>query len=248
MKRFILCALAASLASLAGAQTIQDTNVHAWFMYFGDHPIKGPWGVHLEAQLRRADAGLTPQQLLLRPGLNYQLNKHILFTGGYAFVRSSRYGDLPARAAFPEHRFFEQILIKHSIGKIPLQHRLRLEQRLVGIVPAPQAEVDNWETRNRFRYMLRADFPLPIRTSAGKPFGIAVYDEPFFHFGSNRGIRYLDQNRAYAAFTYKLTKSNRLEVGYLHQYIPQRNGIVSEHNHTLQFAWFSSTPFGRRPN
>ncbi len=128
-----------------------------------------------------------------------------MLTAGYVYVRTSRYGDVPAKAAFPERRFFQQALIKH-----------------------------------------RADVPLPIETSHGKPFGIALYDEPFFHFGGNRGIRYLDQNRAYAAFTYKLTKSNRLEFGYLHQYVPQRNGIVSEHNHTPQFAWFSTTPFSAR--
>src|SRR5258708_3282912 len=118
MGRFILCVLAASMASLAGAQTIQDTNLHAWFMYFGDHPVKGHWGIHLESQLRRADAGLTSQQFLIRPGVNYQLSKNILFTAGYAYARTSRYGDVPAKAAFPEHRLFEQMLIKHSIGKI----------------------------------------------------------------------------------------------------------------------------------
>lgn len=238
MPRFVLCALAVAIPSLAAAQTMQDTNLHAWFMYFGDHPVSDKWGVHLESQIRRADAGLTWQQLLIRPGVNYQLNKHVLLTAGYAFVRTSPYGDFRGRAAFPEHRFFQQALIKHGAGKVSFQHRLRLEQRLIG--------PDNWESRNRFRYMLRADIPLPIKTARGKPFGIAIYDEPFFHFGPNRGIRYLDQNRAYAAFTYKVSKFNRLEFGYLHQYVPQRNGIVSEHNHTLQFAWFSTTPFGRK--
>ncbi len=229
-------ALAAIIPSLACAQTIQDTNLHAWFMYFGDHPLNDRWGVHLESQIRRADAGLTWQQLLIRPGINYQLNKNVMLTAGYAYARTSPYGDVPAKTAFPEHRVFEQALIKHGIKKVALQHRLRLEQRLVG--------TDRWEMRNRFRYMLRADIPLPIAASKGKPFGIAIYDEPFIHFGGNRGIRYLDQNRAYAALTYKLTRSNRLEFGYLHQYVPQRNGFVSEHNHTLQFAWFSVAPFG----
>jgi hypothetical protein len=237
-RRFLFCALAAAIPSLAGAQNIQDTNLHAWFMYFGDHPVSERWGVHLESQIRRADAGLTSQQLLIRPGINYQLSQHVMLTAGYAYIRTSRYGDMPAKEAFPEHRFFQQALIKHRTGKVSLQHRLRLEQRLVG--------TERWEMRNRFRYMLRADFPLPIETSRGRPFGIAVYDEPFFHFGGNRGIRYLDQNRVYAAFTYKLTNSNRLEFGYLHQYVPQRNGIVSEHNHTLQFAWFSTTSFSTR--
>jgi hypothetical protein len=234
-------------AMLCATESFQDTNVNAWFMYFGDHPVgAGRWGVHAEAQFRRAKAGLAPQQLLFRPGINYQLTPNAMLMAGYAFVRSSRYGDYPAASAFPEHRMFEQLLLKQRAGSVALQHRLRLEQRLVGIPPRPGADVDRWESRNRFRYMLRGDIPLPLKTAGAKRFGVALYNESFVHFGANRGVRYLDQNRAYGALTYKLSKWTRLEFGYLHQYIPQRNGLVSEHNHTLQFALFSVRPFGRR--
>jgi Protein of unknown function (DUF2490) len=240
----LFCSLVAlSTPSLLCAQT--DTNFHNWLMYFGDHPVSDHWGIHLEGQFRRTNGGLAPQQLLLRPGLNYQLNSHLMLTGGYAFVRTSRYGDFPGVAAFPEHRFFEQALIKHKVGKIPIQHRLRLEQRLVGSVPVPDADVEGWDTRHRFRYMLRGDIPLPFRMGGEKRFGIALYDEAFYQFGANRGARYFDQNRAYGALTYKLTKTNRLEFGYLHQYVAQRNGLIVEHNHTLQVALYSVTPFGR---
>jgi hypothetical protein len=235
--------LAISVSTLA--QAIQDQNVHAWFMYFGDHAINEKWGVHLEGQLRRANTGLTWQQLLIRPGLNYQLNSHVTLTAGYAYVRTSPYGDFPAKTITPEHRFYEQVWIKHKLKNLGMQHRLRLEQRLVGQVPGVDADVDIWQSRNRFRYMLRADIPLPFKVGGGKPFGIAIYDEPFWHFGGHMGPRFLDQNRAYGALTYKLTKNNRLEFGYMHQYIPQRNGLIFEHNHTLQFAWFSTTPFQR---
>jgi hypothetical protein len=211
-------------------------------MYFGDHPVTDRWGAHLEAQFRRTNGGLAPQQLLLRPAVNFTVNSHLMLTGGYAYVRTSRYGDYPAPAAFPENRFFEQALVKHRAGKMAVQHRLRLEQRLVGSVPGPAFDVESWETRHRFRYMLRADIPLPVRS---RRWGIGLYDEVFYQFGENRGARYLDQNRAYGALTYKLTKTNRLEFGYLHQYVAQRNGRIVEHNHTWQVALFSVTPFGR---
>ena len=241
---FLLCALC-SLESQLSGQSIQDQNVHNWLMYFGDHPVSQKWGIHLEAQIRRSDAGLTWQQLLLRPGVNYQLNKYVMLTGGYGYVRSWPYGDHPTgTVVFPEHRFFEQVLIKHKLGAVVIQHRLRQEQRLLGQVPSRNSEVEGWESRHRFRYMLRGDIPLPIGSE--KRFGLALYDEFFVQFGANHGPRYLDQNRAYGAFTWKVTPTNRLEFGYLHQYIPQRNGLVFEHNHTLQFALFSTTPFRRR--
>ncbi|MFL6448025.1 MAG: DUF2490 domain-containing protein [Bryobacteraceae bacterium] len=233
------------LPSPVNAQTIQDSNVHGWLMYFGDHPVSDRWGVHLEAQFRRTNGGLAPQQLLLRPAVNYTINSHLMLTGGYGYVRTSRYGDFPPAAAFPEHRLFEQALIKHKWGVLGIQHRLRLEQRLVGSVPAPDADVESWQTRNRFRYMLRGDIPLPFGSPGNRRFGVGLYDEVFYQFGANRGARYFDQNRAYAALTYKITKANRLEFGYLHQYVAQRNGRIVEHNHTWQVALFSATPFRR---
>ena len=46
------------------------SNTNTWFMYFGDHKFSEKCGVHLEAQLRRSDIVGTPQQLVLRTGLN----------------------------------------------------------------------------------------------------------------------------------------------------------------------------------
>jgi hypothetical protein len=242
---FLLCACTLAVALPSRAQTIADTNFHGWLMYFGDHPVSDHWGVHLEAQIRRTNGGLAPQQLLLRPAVNYLVNSHLLLTGGYAYARTSRYGDFPAVAAFPEHRIYEQALIRHKIGAIPFQHRLRQEQRLVGTVRAPDLDPEGWETRHRFRYMLRGDIPLPFRTHGEKRFGIGLYDEIFYQFGSNRGARFFDQNRAYGALTYRVTRNNRLEFGYLHQYVAQRNGRIVEHNHTWQVALYSVTPFRR---
>src|SRR5437764_9139324 len=110
-----------SLPLPASAQT--DSNFHGWLMYFGDHPVSDRWGAHLEAQFRRTNGGLAPQQLLLRPAVNFTVNPHLMLTGGYGYVRTSRYGDFPAAAAFPEHRVFEQALIKHKLGAVGIQPR-----------------------------------------------------------------------------------------------------------------------------
>jgi hypothetical protein len=236
--RLLIYLLALGIVHGAYAQSRQDTNVNAWFMYFGDHPLNDKWGIHLEGQVRRADSGLTWQQFIIRPAVNYQVNDRLMLTAGYAFVEAWPYGDFPAKAPFPEHGFYEQALIKQKLSSIPLQHRLRVDQRLVGLVPAPHAAVHSWQLRQRFRYMLRADFPLPLGDGKRRPFGLAIYDEVFVNFGADRGMRYPDQNRAYAALRYKLNQWNRLEVGYLNQYIAQRNGLITELNHTPQFAWY----------
>src|SRR5690606_28439385 len=90
------------------------------------------WGVHLEGQWRRHDGPLAPQQLLLRPGVNFQVNDAVMLTAGYAFVDTHRYGDFPAPARFPEHRVFQQAAVSHAVGRTRLAHRYRLEQRYIG--------------------------------------------------------------------------------------------------------------------
>ncbi len=222
-----------------------DNNANVWFMYFGDHPFSktSKWGLHLEGQWRRADAGLKWQQLLLRPAVNYQLNKKVALTGGYGFIQSHGYGDFPSPATAPEHRFFEQVSITQRFKKLDFQNRLRFEQRNLGVMAKQSnGEFDRigWRYENRFRYMLRTNVPLKV---GGGKYYVGLYDEILFNYGKNVAKNVFDQNRAYAALGRNLGHETKLEVGYLEQTVQHRDGLVFEHNHTLQIAIYSKLPF-----
>ncbi len=221
-----------------------DNNFHAWFMYFGDHPIaKSKWGVHLEGQWRRADVGLTWQQLLLRPGVNYQLTKNISLTGGYGYIDTYRYGDFPVLAKFPEHRFFGQVTINKR-AKLDFANRFRLEQRNLGVIARQQDGSDtvgSYRYENRIRYMVRTTIPLDF---GDKKNYVALYNEIMFNFGKNVDKNVFDQNRAYIALGRDLGRQTRFEAGFLEQTLQRRGGLIFEHNHTLQFAIYSRLPFG----
>ena len=227
MRALLVCLV---VASGAGAET--DNNANGWYMYFGDHAFgKSRFGAHLEGQWRRTDLGLKWQQLLLRPALNFQLNKKVMLTGGYGLVETHRYGDFPAREKFLEHRTFEQATITQRFLKVDWQNRLRLEQRHI-LGYAARYE-------NRFRYMLRTNVPL------SKKYYLGLYDEVFYNFGKNVAFNVFDQNRAYIALGRNLPKQTRFEVGFMEQTVQQRSGRVFEHNHTLQVAIYSRMPFSR---
>ncbi len=233
-------------ASISSAQVTQTTrqwvsNPNAWYNYFGDHPFKAgsKWGIHLEGQWRRHDLGVNWMQLLLRTGVNYDFNKNVQVTAGYGFINTYRYGEIPlAAATFPEHRLFQQVVLKQSLGKWSLSHRYRMEERFINEkrvpVPGGPNEFVRWRYENRFRYMFRIAHPIK------GPWGIAIYDEPFLAFGHNVAANVFDQNRAYAAVTHTLGKASRLEIGYMNQVVQQRNGRIWEANHTLQVAVFST--------
>jgi hypothetical protein len=213
-----------------------DNNANAWFMYFGDHAFgQSKFGAHLEGQWRRSNLSLAPQQLFVRPALNFQLRPKLMLTAGYAFAKTHRYGSFPPQKVFDEHRIYQQIQVQNRWLGLDWQNRLRFEQRhILGFAARYE---------NRFRYALRAN--IPLRWGGGKNY-VAIYDEIFFNYGKQVGANVFDQNRAYVAWGHHLSKQQRFEIGFMEQTLQQRSGRVTEHNHTLQLALYSRLPFGRR--
>jgi hypothetical protein len=233
------------LAVSASAEAVDDHNGNLWFIYSGDHPLgEGPWGVHLEAQIRREDMGDEWQQLLLRPGVNYQVNPDLSLSAGWAYVRTYPYGDFPVAAEFPEHRAWEQAQHRFEFLGLEWNQRLRLEQRWLGEMARDaggEFEVANWRYENRFRYLLRTTLPI---ADGGRTY-LALWDEVFLNFGKNVLGNEFDQNRAFIGIGRKLDDFTRIEVGFLEQSLQRRGGKIWEHNHTLAFWVTSKWPFER---
>ena len=242
----ILCGLACS--HHAAAQRIHTDNQNAWFSYVGNHALNDRWGLHLEAVLRRSDWVAKDQQILLRGGINYYLNKQVTLTAGYCFVETYPYGEFAAKSSFPEHRLWEQFQYKSQTGKVELVNRLRLEQRFVHS-PALQADstyaAGDAVYTNRFRVLNRISIPFKGKTIEDKSFYLSLYDELFVNFGKKVGMNIFDQNRAYAAIGYKIPKVGRLEIGYMLQTIVKSDGIKIEDNHTLQIGLLANMPFSK---
>ena len=216
-------------------------------MYFGDHSFgQSPWGVHFDGQVRRQGIGQKWQQLLLRPGVNYDLTSDVQASGGYAFIESHPYGDFSAEFVTPEHRIWQQLILKQTARRARLSHRFRMEQRFVGVKArdeAGNARLDRYSHRNRFRYFVKAVIPLAPRQRDSRYF-LSVYNEVMFNWGRNVQNNIFDQNRAYVALGRRLPWFGNVEVGYLQQTVQQGNGRVFEFNHTLQVGLFSVLPFG----
>lgn len=236
----VLSSFALPLFLLMPAQEpVLDHNPVAWMMYFGDHPVGGKWGVHLEAQWRRDDGFNNWQQAFYRPALNYDVNSWLQLSGGYAYAKTYPYGNFPVRQAFDEHRTHQQAVLKHSVKRVQLVHRLRHEQRWIDVQrnvaegPLPN---EFWRFQQRFRWQTRANIPVSER------YYWALANEAMVHVPPNLAPKLLDQNRVYAALGYQATKSLKIELGYLNQYLIQRNGRIHEVNHSFQLGFYSTAP------
>ncbi len=238
---FIIALLVYARPSYAQEERLTDNNSIGWFVYTGTFKIKSKIAIHTEYQWRRVDGIKNWQQGLFRAGINYAIRKDVSLNAGYAFANTYAYGDYPAAFAFPEHRIFEQVIIKNPIGSIDLSHRFTLEQRFVGRITMPNA-IKNTEYffLNRMRYRVRGEIPLHKKEAVKKNWSIIAQDEIFIGWGKNVGANVFDQNRLAVLLGYRLNQHIKLEAGYLNQILQQGRKIngksVFQYNNGFMLA------------
>lgn len=246
---YVICIVNLLVAASAHGQAppstdrVRDPNSHSWWVYAGDHSIHGPWGVYSEVQIRRSDFASIWQQFQTRDALTYRFSPRVQVVTGYVFTYTDRYGDFPVARAFNEHRTYQQISVRQEVSKLALEHRYRAEQRWIQNYTTGNDFY--WRYQNRFRYQLRGVFPVTKMTAAGHQWYLFFGDEILLPYGPNHGTNSFDQNRVFAGVGYRVTRNNTLELGYLNQFIIQRNNRIEESNHTMRLQWSSSTPIAK---
>lgn len=231
-------ALAASLALTPGVATAQRAtreNFNAWVSWFTEIELGERWAVDADASMRRSGPVDEWAQGLWRVSLRTNLTSNVRVAAGYAGSDNHPYGKLPIAFRTPEHRLFEQLSFTHTLGRIGMTHRYRIEQRWAGRVAAQDGDtaVRNWVRTNRGRYLVRATLPLRGPTLDSGEWYASVSNEVFLNWGANVQQNVLDQNRTQLAIGRRLDGATRLEVGYLEQLITKPNGRLLERNHTL---------------
>ncbi|MEJ7626217.1 MAG: DUF2490 domain-containing protein [Ferruginibacter sp.] len=237
-----------SLPSSAQEVRIIDKNSIGWLVYTGTFRIKPKVSIHTEYQWRRVAGLKNGQQNLFRTGINYAVRKDISLNAGYAFAETFAYGDYPAAFAFPEHRIFEQVIIKNPVGNIDLSHRFTLEQRFIGRVNMFNG-IKNTEYFfvNRMRYRLRGEIPLYKQEGVNKSWNIIAQNEVFIGWGKNIGTNIFDQNRLAVLLNYKVNQNIKIEAGYLNQVLQQGKRVndkpVFQYNDGFMLATHLSLSF-----
>jgi hypothetical protein len=247
---FILFVLLLTVISgqKTAAQMLQarETSIqtHAWLHYFGTHRFANELSIHTEVQVRRANFLASWQQLLLRAGLNYHLSENVILTAGYCYVGTYPYGEQPIRSFRPEHRPWEQVMVRHFEGTFEFQHRFRMEQRFLGDFEAVQNQpASGADYQNRARYRCLITVPLEgDRVRAGSWF-LNAYDEVFISFGDNVRYNIFDQNRLGANVGYQFLPNGNLQIGFMNQTIQKANGFQFESNNTIMLFLFYNLDF-----
>ncbi|HET7898466.1 MAG TPA: DUF2490 domain-containing protein [Flavisolibacter sp.] len=232
-QRLFLLFVLFALATTARAQV----QFSGWLASFNTIRLNNRFSLHFDGQVRSTDQWEQVGTILLRPGLNFHLNKKVTLTAGYGLVLGRRTVD-GISSLLPEHRIWQQAILNQKAGHLTIAHRLRFEERFL---PIPKAEngklvTDGFNQAFRLRYFLRSIFPLQSKASFTQGPYLALQNEVFLNTGNKTAVngKAFDQNRLYGALGHRFAGKIDLELGYMNQYTETQTAFTN--NHIVQLA------------
>lgn len=229
---FVFAAFECAIAQDSGRESV--TQSIQWAAFSSHVKVSKHINILLDGQFRQAGS-LEPMQYQARTGLDIKLNDHFsIVPVGYVYTWNYLYGKQPATFVNNEHRIWQQVLYKHHLGIVHVEHRLRSEERFLQhhSVTTDGAVVDDGYSVSQFRlrYRLQARIPLNGRSIDPKTYYAIVYDEIFKSWGENVTYDYPDQNRIFAGVGYQFEKNFSMHMGPIYQLQIKRNGAQQENN------------------
>ncbi len=222
-----------------------------WFVLVSNIKVHKNITLLAESHFRFAQS-FDPMQFQMRTGIDFHLTKHLSVLQGYAYTWNPIYGKQPATFVNNEHRIFEQLNYKHSLGRWMLGHRIRLEQRYIQTHTKDQNGniIDNGYSLhvNRARYRFNAVLPLHGEKLEPKMFFINVYDEVFLSWGDPVTFHEPDQNRIFVGGGYQFTKLVSAQAGAFYQLLIKANGTKQENNIGIQAQLTYNFDFTKKEN
>jgi hypothetical protein len=170
-------------------------------------------------------------QHMVRAGLSYDITPHLSIVPiGYSFIYNYKYGKQPAGFVNHEQRLWQQVFYTHKIKNIPMNHRLRLEERWIQERNATSESNDYSDFQWRMRYRILANIPLSKKTIEPKVWYLSVWDEFFWSWGETVTFHEINQNRIFIGPGYQLTKNTQIQAGFFTQMLIKSNGAKQENN------------------
>lgn len=234
----VLIGLAVACAApTAGAQDWRTVHQSAtWVSATAGQALGDRLSFWFEGHFRRSGFLLKPQQVLLRPGLQFPLSQRVGIGAGYAYVATAPYGRLPSAAPSRERRAWQQVSLTHSGAAIAISHRLRWEQRWLAAV-RDDGNRSPFAYQQRARYALRAQRPLGEGVPGDSPAVGILWNELFVPVGHSDGRMRRLQNRVGIGIGIPLDARQRVEIAYMNQWNRVTPERAHEMNHTAVLAW-----------
>lgn len=207
MKRLTILFALLAFKSLLFSQNPSEDFLGSWYTYGSNHRISERFSLAPYGEIRFYEPSSNYNLVFVSLRGNYHLNTKSTLGLGYAYLDIDTVFEFDKTPNVHEHRLFEHYVYTHSLGKIKIMHRGRLEQRFLDFSARN-------ETQHRFRYRLSLTYD--FNTS----FFMTISEEPFVNFQNET----FHENRFYAGLGLNLYKNTtKITAGYLKQHIRKNN-------------------------
>jgi hypothetical protein len=182
----------------------QDIDLGSWNILNARYSLTDNLNVFSEVQIRSLKFYNQFHYYEYKGGINYSFHKNAIATfglGSYQTFNESGNFALPKNN--DEFRIWPQLVFTQNIGIIKIEQRYRLECRFTSN-----------GYRNRFRYRIGLSIPFGTSKQDYKPFQVYFNNELFF----TDNEPFFERNRMSLGLNHKLSKTETLQIGYLHQF------------------------------
>lgn len=204
----------------AQSQGLIEHQSQVWYGYYLTHSLHTKWYVQGEAHTRHFIDPLVHHQNAFRAHVHHTIGDNWDLSAGAAlFLNTPNDPRTANRLAIPEYRPHLDIVYKHRVSKVRLDHRFRSEMRFNRVPNASRTELtDAINFSNyRLRYRIQALFPF-IKRIQGK-----VNTEILLNAAQENPANELDQHRMFAGVSIPLRDNLTVDVGYLHAFQQRPN-------------------------
>lgn len=182
----------------------QNSNLGSWNIINVKYSFNAHWSAFIEGQLRSLKFYDHFHYYEYKGGISYKAANNVNYTLGAGSYQTYREGGtFVTPKNNDEFRLWPQIVLSQSLGKIKIEQRYRAEIRFTSN-----------GYKNRFRYRIAALYAFGQDKNGYRPFQISASNELFF----TNNEPYFERNRLQLALTFKISKNNSIQLGYLNQF------------------------------
>ncbi len=229
MNKIISLGLLIILLNYSTAVEAQTNSFSGWLVLSHIQKLSPKFNISFDAQLRSKDNLEGIRTIIIRPGINYNINKKLSMGIGYAYITTQTDKDSPLKPTLLENMVWEQALVTSHIKNILVFSRVRLEQRFI-----EQQSQDVFS--QRLRLFNKFFIPLSKTNNINDGVYLALQDELLFNVQNKNDLNthLFDQNRALVGLGHHFSNYLTSELGY--QMIALKGKTENINRHILQLT------------
>lgn len=214
---FVLTFLTAINSTNAQTEILKETG--SWVTFTNKVKLSEKWSFGNISQMRRVDFMDKINISVVKPSLNYKLNKNITVGVGYMFLRLFPNGVNHSSIKKNESRFWQHITLNMATKKIKFYNRFIFEARFKDIINTKVTPnvIDGSYYAQRFRYRILSTFNL-FKLKNNKYILGKISNEVRIKFKTGLSHPDFDQNNIYAYLGYQLLENSKVWIGFGRNY------------------------------